>query len=875
MQDRKAVFINYPQAVPLAFAIDQDTCIGCGLCEKMCLAGAIRYEDQPQINELDVGSIILTTGSRAFDPSKLDYLGYGKYPNVITSSEFERILSASGPYFGNLVRPLDRQEPQKIAWLQCVGSRDINRSKNAHCSSVCCMYAIKEAVIAKEHAHEELDCAIFYMDMRTYGKEFERYYNDAKEKHGVRFIRSRIHTITEDEETGNLEVKYFDFNGEMQSENFDMVVLSVGLEVDPKSIDLAKKMGIELGDGNFCKTSTFLPVTTTRDGIYVSGTFQGPKDIPSSMVDASAASCAAQRDLSEVRHTCTQTLELPEEKDISQEDLRIGVFVCRCGINIAGVVDVDEVTEYCNSLPGVVFADQNLFTCSEDAQKNMKEKILDNNLNRVVVASCTPKTHEPIFMETMESCGLNKYLFEMANIRNQDSWVHANDPKKATEKAKELIRMAVSRAATLKALDERKIPVNPKALVIGGGIAGMNAALSLADQGFETALVEKESELGGFSRNLSHTIDGSDIQSYLKEVIQKVNDHPKIQIFTQSQVVRFSGYKGNFKTVLEVGSDKEEKELDHGVIILATGAHEYKPQEYMYQESNKVLTQVELAKRLEEKGASDINNLVMIQCVGSRNEHNPNCSRICCQAAIKNAIKIKELNPKANVYILYRDIRTYGLLENYYTKARQLGVIFFEFDPEDPPQVSESEQGLMVKVFDPILNSYVEIQTDMVTLSAGVDANDTDDLAHALRIARNEQNHFIEAHVKLRPVDLATEGMYVCGTAHSPMLISEAIDQAYAAASRATTLLSQDYITLSAVTARVDPDKCAACLICVRTCPYGVPRINEEGVSEIDRALCQGCGACAAECPAKAIELDWYEDSQITSKIDALLEGVV
>jgi len=558
MQDRKAVFINYPQAVPLAFAIDQDTCIGCGLCEKMCLAGAIRYEDQPQINELDVGSIILTTGSRAFDPSKLDYLGYGKYPNVITSSEFERILRASGPYFGNLVRPLDRQEPQKIAWLQCVGSRDINRSKNAHCSSVCCMYAIKEAVIAKEHAHEELDCAIFYMDMRTYGKEFERYYNDAKEKHGVRFIRSRIHTITEDEETGNLEVKYFDFNGEMQSENFDMVVLSVGLEVDPKSIDLAQKMGIELGEGNFCKTSTFLPVSTTRDGIYVSGTFQSPKDIPSSMVDASAASCAAQRDLSEVRHTCTQTLELPEEKDISQEDLRIGVFVCRCGINIAGVVDVDEVTEYCNSLPGVVFADQNLFTCSEDAQKNMKEKILDNNLNRVVVASCTPKTHEPIFMETMESCGLNKYLFEMANIRNQDSWVHANDPEKATEKAKELIRMAVSRAATLKALDERKIPVNPKALVIGGGIAGMNAALSLADQGFETALVEKESELGGFSRNLSHTIDGSDIQSYLKEVIQKVNDHPKIQIFTQSQVVRFSGYKGNFKTVLEVGSDKEE-----------------------------------------------------------------------------------------------------------------------------------------------------------------------------------------------------------------------------------------------------------------------------------------------------------------------------
>jgi heterodisulfide reductase subunit A-like polyferredoxin len=533
------------------------------------------------------------------------------------------------------------------------------------------------------------------------------------------------------------------------------------------------------------------------------------------------------------------------------------------------------VEEYARTLPGVAYSTQNLFTCSEDAQQQMKEAILENNLNRIVVASCTPKTHETIFMETLEACGLNRYLFEMANIRNQDSWVHADNPELATEKAKQLIHMAVARAAKLIPLHEKRIPVTPRALVIGGGVAGMTAALNLGDQGFETYLVEKDKELGGLARRLTHTIEGDDIQELILNLAHKVTNHDNIQVLTESLIVNSSGFKGNFNTELIVGPAMYERKLDHGITIVATGGSEYQPTEYLYPEEDRVMTQIELAGHLDKQGAKDLSSVVMIQCVGSRNENNPNCSRICCQSAIKNAIHIKTDNPEARVFVLYRDIRTYGLLEEYYTKARELGVIFIHFTPENPPQVVRADDGLQVEVYDPILGRPLLIDADIVGLSSGLVAEDTEELAQLMKLDRNMEGHFLEAHVKLRPVDMGTEGVFVCGTAHSPMLISEAIAQALAASSRAVTYLSQEYLTLSAVTATVDPDKCAACLVCVRVCPFGVPRINEQGVSEIDEALCQGCGVCAAECPAKAIELNWYEDVQIESEIEALLEGVL
>ncbi len=861
---------------------EAERCLECGICSecyqcvKACLAEAIDHEQQAVHREIEVGSVILCPGNDAFDPAPYEeFYHHSSHPNILTSLEFERILSATGPTLGHLTRPSDEKEPNKIAWLQCVGSRDSAHCGNGYCSAMCCMYAIKEAVIAKDHSKELLDTAIFFMDMRTFGKDYELYYNRAKEEHGVRFVRSRIHTIDPIPGTDDLRIGYSDETGAIQEEVFDMVVLSVGIQINQGTIDLAEHLGVALNSYNFASTHPFTPVNTSRDGIYSCGIFQGPKDIPGSVTEASAAACAAGMALSEARGTDTKTFEVPDELDIADQEPRIGVFVCNCGINIAGVVDVPSVVDYAATLPCVTFVDENLFTCSQDTQDKIREVIKENDLNRVVVASCSPRTHEPLFQETLQACGLNKYLFEMANIRDQDSWVHGNDPEAATKKAKDLVRMAVARAGLLKPLTEKKIPINRRALVIGGGVAGMNAAVGLADQGFEVVIVEKEAQLGGLARDLTTTIEGEDIQRYLLELVDKVTNHEKIQVLTESLIVGFSGFKGNFTTEIMVGPGMYERKIDHGVVILATGANEYKPSEYLYGQDYRVMTQIELGKRLEMKGADDLKKVVMIQCVGSRNEENPNCSRICCQSAVKNALHIKELNPDADVYILYRDVRMYGMLEDYYTEARQQGIIFSRYSQDNPPKAEATDEGIMVTFKDHILQRDIVIPADLLALSAGMVAEDTSELASILKLPRNNEGYFIEAHVKLRPVDLANEGVFLCGTAHSPKLISEAISQSLAAASRATIFLSQSEITLSAITARVDPDLCTACLVCVRACPYGVPRINEEGISEIDEALCHGCGICAAECPAKAIELNWYEDDQIMSKVEALLEGVL
>ena len=860
---------------------EADRCLRCGICSecyqcvKACLAEAIDHTQQPEDKEITVGSVILSAGTELYDPAELaQFYHYGENPNVMTSLEFERILSASGPTMGHLVRPSDEKEPKKIAWLQCVGSRDTNRCGNGYCSSVCCMYAIKDAMIAKEHSAEELDAAIFYMDIRTFGKDYEKYYERARDKEGVRFVKARVHSIYDDPESRDLILRFADEQGNMVDEAFDMVVLSVGLQAGEGTKQMAERLGIETNHYNFVRTDPFTPVATSRPGVYTCGILQGPKDIPASVTEASAAASAAGAEVAEARDKDTVSFQLPEEIDISGQEPRVGVFVCNCGINIAGVVDVPAVQEYAGTLPGVVFTDNNLFTCSQDTQDKIKEKIQEENLNRVVVASCSPKTHAPMFMETLEACGLNKYLFEMANIRNQDSWVHVNNPDLATEKAKELVRMAVARARTLHPLHERVIPVNKRALILGGGIAGMNAALDLSKQGFESVIVEKEAELGGMARRLHHTIEGADIQAYLGDLVDKVQKDDKVQILTEAEVLGFEGFQGNFVTDIKVNGNGGDRSIDHGVIIVATGASEYRPKEFLYGEDERVVTQVELSERLEKDDAAGLDTVVMIQCVGSRNEENPNCSRICCQSAVKNALAIKKKNPDSQVFVLYRDMRTYGLLEDYYTEARNQGVIFIRFDRDNPPQVVSNGGGLAVKVKDHVLQRDVEIGTDLLALSAGVTASDTGELSNIMKLNRNPEGFFLEAHVKLRPVDMGSEGVFLCGTAHGPKLISETIAQAKGAASRAVTFLAKDEIQLSAIKAQVNVDNCVKCLTCVRSCPFDVPSFNiEKGEIEIDEALCHGCGVCAGVCPRQAIQLRFYEDDQITCKIDALLAG--
>ena len=855
---------------------EADRCLNCGVCSEClqcvaaCQAGAIDHNQKPENKEIEVGAVILSPGFQAFDPSKYKSYHYANYPNVVTSLEFERILSASGPFLGHLVRPSDHKEPKKIAWLQCVGSRDIKY--HSYCSSVCCMYAIKEAVIAKEHCKEyDLDATIFFMDMRTFGKEFEQYYNRAQEG-GVRFVRSRVHTI-DPAADDNLMISYTAENGEKKSEEFDLVVLSVAMEVSEAAKRLAKTVQVDLNKHDFVATGPLAPVASSRPGIYVCGSMQGPKDIPESVMQASAAAGAVSATLGDVRWTRTKTRVVPPEVKVLPEDTpRIGVFVCNCGINIGGILDVPALVAYARTLPNVVHVEDNLFTCSQDTQVNMTKVIKEHQLNRMVVAACTPITHEPLFRETMIDAGLNKYLFEMANIRNQDSWVHMKEPEKATEKAKDLVRMSVARASLLKPLMEKPLTVNQRAVVIGGGVAGLNAALNLADQGFETVVLEKEDRVGGNLWNIHHTIEGLEVAPYLFELIAKVKSHEKIQVLTGALVVGFKGYKGNFTTEVLVGPGMYERKIDHGVTVVATGAHEYVPKEFLYGQHHRIMTQLELGHFLHDKAAdaAQWNRVAMIQCVGSRNEENPNCSRICCQGAVKYALQLKKINPETEVLILYRDMRTYGMLEDYYLEARNQGVLFARFDPERLPEVMNDNGALSITFIDHVLERPVTLGVDAVVLSAGAWANDTEELASLLKLPRNASGFFIEAHAKLRPVDFASEGIFLCGMAHSPKLISESIAQAQAAASRAGAFLADTNQTISGVTAHVDPDRCAACLVCVRTCPYGVPQINRENVSEINEALCQGCGTCASECPANVIQVSHFEDDQLSAKIKTL-----
>ncbi|MBW1985182.1 MAG: FAD-dependent oxidoreductase, partial [Deltaproteobacteria bacterium] len=635
LQGRKPVYVPYPQAVPNTPAIDRTKCVhfktgGCKICVDFCGVDAIDHSMQDETIELNVGSIILAPGFEPFDPSEFDAYNYSSHPNVITSMEMERFLSASGPTDGHLIRPSDHNEPKKIAWFQCVGSRDLNRCDNAYCSSVCCMYAIKEAVVAKEHAGDDLDCAIFFMDMRTHGKDFERFYDSAREKQGVRFLRSRVHTIDPVGNTGDLSVRYVTENGELKSETFDMIVLSVGLQTSPETVELGKRLGLEMTEGNFCVTETFDPVATSKEGIYVCGAFQGPKDIPQSVIDSSAAAAAASEILSSARNTETKTPEDIPEINVSGERPRIGVFVCRCGTNIAGVVDVPSVAEYAKDLPYVEYATDNLYSCSQDTQDTISQIIKQKNLNRVVVAACTPKTHEPLFQETLINAGINKYLFEMANIRNQDSWVHKNNPDLATQKARDLVRMAVSKVALMEPLEEAELQVDQTAMVIGGGISGMATALSLSRQGYETHLVEKDLQLGGQALNLFRTTKGEDIQKNVSELIEAVNADDKIHLHLNAQLASVEGFVGNFKST--VSANGNEKSIEHGIAVMATGASALKTDEYDYGKDPRILSSLELDKKLIDKDPSlkKLSTAVFIQCVGSREPERPYCSRVCC-----------------------------------------------------------------------------------------------------------------------------------------------------------------------------------------------------------------------------------------------------
>ena len=872
LSEKGAVSVKFPQAVPLVFSIEQDLCIGCGICQGVCKAKAVDYTLKDKTTSINVGAVIVAPGFDEYDPSLTNHYGYGKYLNVVTSIEFERILSASGPHSGLILRPSDGIIPKKIAFLQCVGSRD-KRHGGEYCSSVCCMYTTKEAVIAKEHM-DIVHPTIFSMDIRACGKDFDKYIERAKEEYGVRYIKSRISNIEEDPETKDLILQYETDDGKVIKEAYNLVVLAVGALPHHKAKELAETLNIKLNEYGFCETSPFNSIETSRNGIYTCGMFSEPKDIPETVVEASAAAAAVDVLLSDVRNTLITEKELPEEITVDLFPPRIGVFICHCGINIGGVVNVPDVVDYASELPDVVYAERNLYTCSADTQSNIKEMILEHKLNRVIVASCTPRTHEPLFQGTIREAGLNKYLFDLANIRDQCSWVHMHEPEEATEKAKDLVRMAIAKARKLVPLEEQEVEVIHKGMVIGGGVSGMTAALNLANQGYEVFLVEKSDKLGGFSNHIYQTLETHDVQEFLKDLIQKVNDHKLINVFLNAKINSIGGYVCNFTTKITIGED-EKKEFQHGIIIVATGAHEYQPKEgeYLFAKDDKVILQSELEKILftEPDSLKQLKSLVMIQCVGSRNEEHPYCSRMCCAEAIKNALKAKEINPDLNIVVLFRDIRTYGFKEKYYNLAREKGIMFLEFDENNPPEITTEDSHLNIKVVTP-KKDVVIINADLLALSAGIvaDGEANEELAKMLKVPINDDKFFLEAHVKLRPSDFATDGIFLCGTARSTSTIRESIAQANSAASRATTILAKDILLTEGIISHINPSLCIGCNRCAEVCNYGAVGVNyEKGlmISEVNPLLCKGCGDCAAECPAEAITMSHFGRLQIEPMI--------
>ncbi len=874
---RKAIYKHYPQAIPNTYVIDKEGapgykgCIDCGLCTKACKVGCIDHSQEDEDMVLNVGAVILAMGSDPFDPKIKKEFGYGKFPNVVTSLEFERILSASGPYEGEILRPGDKKHPDKIAWVQCVGSRDKNIDQE-FCSSMCCMYTTKEAVIAKEHK-EDIDATIFYIDVRTFGKDFDRYVERAKEEHGIKYERSRISEIYQ-KKCGDLVIRYEDIEGELHEDTFDMVVLSIGLCMNKNRSDALKELGLDVNEYGFPLSSFSEPVALVKPGIFMAGSIVEPQAIPESVMQASAAAGQAAALLRDSKGTLVEPVPEYPERDVSEEDPRIGVFVCNCGINIGNYVDVKEVVEYVSTLENVEYATDNLYTCSEDTQKGLVDIIKKNRLNRVIVAACTPRTHEPLFKKSLAQAGLNPHLFEMANIREHCSWVHT-DKNRATEKAKELMSMTVAKSRLLEPIPKTTIDIEQSALVIGGGTAGMTTALSLANQGYETVLIERDDKLGGKLNEIRYNFEDTDLQKMLSDMQERITEHDNIELRLDTVIEEISGHVGNYEVKLVDGD-----ELVTGAIIVATGSSEHVPASYEYGKDSRIVTQLELEEMLSDLSTGDIQEgetFVMIQCVESREDDRNYCSRICCMGALKNALKIKELNPRAEVYVLYRDMMTYGFFEKYYKEAREKGVLFIQYDLEEKPDVKLGEQ-ISVTVREPMLQEEIELNADHLVLSTGMDpVEGTFDVAKQLKVPLNQDGFFLEAHVKLRPVDFSTAGVFLAGSCHSPKFVNECIYQAQAAAARASTLLAEPELEAEPNIAVVDEDMCSGCKTCISVCPYtAIDSVTEtiEGIevthADVNEGLCQGCGTCVAACPSGAIDQKGFKDNQIIAMIKAL-----
>jgi heterodisulfide reductase subunit A len=875
----KAIHLPFPQAVPLSAYVQAEVCRflqgkKCEACAKICPANAVNLQERPEEWSLKAGAVIVALGAQPANQAQ--FLNH-PVQNVVTSLEFERLLSATGPFQGKLRRPSDAQPPSRIAFIQCVGSRD-PRQNRRYCSSICCTASLKEAIIASELSDVDLETTIFYIDMRTPGKNFERYLEQAQ-RHGVRLIRSRV-THVHPHPDGAVGIRFSDAQGIPQEESFDLAVLAVGLKPLPNLSTLAAAWGLSLNSHRFLATPPLNHVQTSRPGIFICGTAREPVDISETVTLASAAATAASQLLAVTPRNISLAPSLPEPLPQTETDSRIGIFLCHCGTNIAGVINLEALAPMLRRLPNVVHVEEKLFACSLESTRQIADIIRSKNLHRLVIAACTPRTHEPVFREVARSAGLNPGYVVMANVREQCTWVHQGEKEAALEKAEHLISMAVAQAARLSPIQSQNFFILPSALILGGGVAGMTAALSLADQGFQCYLVERQSCLGGVAKKIFFTLAGINPQEFVQELQSQVFCHPNITVLTQSELLRLEGHCGQFKATVrhQTPAGIRQLLLEHGVVIVATGGKEYKPwQRYLYGEDNRVLTQLELEDRLQSQNLpmKPTSRIIMIQCVGSREPEHPYCSRLCCSEAIKNAIVIKERWPLTEVTILYRDIRSYGFLEEYYLKAKEKGIRFFPYTVARPPRLTAPRRGpLQLSFWDELLAREIQLSADYVILSAGIEPDaDSAKISQLLGLQRSQEGFFLESHQKLKPVEAATEGIFLCGLAHSPRNLPETIAQAQAAAAAAARVLYHKTILSGEFTALLDQGNCRRCLSCLEICPAGAISLGADGKPVIHLEICRGCGTCVAQCPARAIAMNRLTESELTAQIAGLFSS--
>jgi heterodisulfide reductase subunit A len=876
---RNAIHKSAPRALPNAYYVDKsDDCAECRRCEQICPTNAVNLDETDWDEEINVSAIILALGYQLSDASQLEEYGFGRFQNVVHSMQYERYVSRSGPTEGMVLRPSDNKPPKRVAWLQCIGSRD---QEHPYCSSICCMYATKEAVLTNQRLGGDVHCQVFMMDERAFNKEFNAYFHQSTEKYGVEYTRCRISDIKEDSRSNDLIIQYLGSNGKLLEERFDLVVLSVGVLPPSGAISLSKRLGFDLNDYGFCKTDKFNPLETSQPGIYVCGAFATPKEIAETIIDAAGAAGDVMRIFSDQLGNLPSTREHPfigrgdfiPEKDILGESPRIGVFVCSCHPAIDGTINVNRLVERAKSFANVIASTDIGYGCFPEGIEKIKHAIYDLNLNRVVVAGCSHRTHESLFQRTIREAGLNPYLLEMTNIREFCAWVHPGEPEKATRKALELTRMAVERASLLQPLYKSEIKPEKRALVIGGGISGMSAALAIADAGFSVSLVERSGALGGNLHNINFVVEGDNPQRLLRNLVNRIVAENRITVYTRTEVVHHNGHLGAYQAVLR-SHDGEEETITHGVTIVAIGGRESRGSKYLQGQHPKVITQLELeemiAHRLSE--VVKLKEVVMIQCVRPEGVDQDYCSRICCTNTIKNALRIKVANPNCNVTVLYKDIITYGFREQYYTEARRRGVMFIRYDDRHQPRTEALNGDLRVLTTDPMVGRDIVFNPDLLVLStAVVPAEGSQKLANVLKVPLSLEGFFLEAHIKMRPMDFMEEGIFICGMAHYPKFIEESISHALATAARAITLLSKEPLFVGGIVAVVNPEKCVGCLTCARTCPFEIPIIDNSrtgvgtlgGAAYIDPSLCHGCGTCTAECPAVAIQLVNNTDQQV------------